>query len=100
MLELTIGLGLTVSLGGRFLGLTLSLGGRFRGLHLPLDQPRLLHDLVFDGADVRAGGAEEAQAVAAGGRLDLQQHPARRAEVHGRLPHFSAAVLRSAAALR
>jgi hypothetical protein len=51
---------------------------------------RLRANLVFDGADVRAGGAEEAQAVAAGGRLDLQQHPARRAEVH-RSPPLSVA---------
>lgn len=39
-------------------------------------------DLVLDGADVGADGAEEAQAVASGARIDLQQHPTHRAEFH------------------
>lgn len=39
-------------------------------------------DLVLDGADVGADGAEEAQAVACGARIDLQQHPTHRAEFH------------------
>lgn len=52
------------------------------GLHLLFDQPRLLHDLVQDGADVGADGAEEAQAVASGARIDLQQNPTHRAEFH------------------
>jgi hypothetical protein len=39
-------------------------------------------NLVQDGADVGADGAEEAQAVASGARIDLQQHPTHRAEFH------------------
>lgn len=39
-------------------------------------------DLVLEGADVRAGGAESPQSVPAPRRLDLQHHRATRAELH------------------
>lgn len=49
--------------------------------------------LVGDGADVGAGGAEEAAPPPLARPLDLQQHPARRAELH----HAAAAAAAAAA---
>lgn len=56
------------------------------GLHFFLHQTRFLNNLVLDGADVRAGGAEEPQLPPTICGFDLQQHPARRTEFHRRRP--------------